>query len=781
VVVRPLGSDQPTIPAPAAERLAHLPGVVTTLPEVDLGVDVLVPGTLSSTRNLTGFGELLRGANWGGSALDSVPLVAGRIPAPGANELVMPTRVVQLLGAHLGQRLLVRYHGAAPQAFNLVGMAGGGGAELLDSGATSFTSLAPALVLGGSHGLSQVQVELARGVDPKRWVVANSVDLGPSLQASVASNTFNFAAGGIKLVSGALSGVAAIALFVGMFLIYLTMSTRVLERTRMFGLLYAMGTTRRQIRRTVLGEAVGIGLVGSAIGVVVGLIIGVGLVLMTPNMVGAVPTKVVVPLVAIPTSVLAGLLMVVLGALAPARRAARLSPVEALKADHEPPRSASKWWIAGAALMALAIASRATAGTHPNVLFLAVTSSLLGAVLVVPALLPAVAAVVGWLTRRLSPVVGSIAVLHLSKERNRSAYTLSLVMVVMAMGLAVSSGVRSVADVLQRESDAQLRADVRIFGVEQPADLAAVRSSPGISAATAFFRAPPGDYLAARPDATTSMEVIDPSTYFRTNGFAFTAGTSTGAEKALAAGTGVLVPTYVAAALHLTVGSPIILRTQAGPHRFSVSGVYIDMINSPGLVLSYPEAQTYYGTSGISEVDATIAPGAKLASVMKTLEPTVAKRDGLFGWQPMDRLRALVKQNVDAISRMLSAILAVAAGIGFLGLANTLVMSVITRTREIGLLQALGTDRRGVGLMVLTETSVLCGSAFALALALGELLNYVIGSSSQSVMQVPAATHYPWGFVPVIAVLSVIAAVTASVPPLRRSLRLAPSLALRVD
>ncbi|HZU71754.1 MAG TPA: ABC transporter permease [Acidimicrobiales bacterium] len=781
VLVRPLSTDRAGLDPALAPRIERLAGVNAIQPEMQLAVEVdnPAPGPIGVPR---GLGEELRGADWGSTTLDSIPLVAGRLPSTGAEEIVLPSAAAARIGVSVGTPVVVHFMTSTAR-MTVVGLAGGGGPELADPGYTAFAPMAPARALGGpSTGLADIQVGLASGVDPTTWVHRHSGELGPGVQAVVSANAYSDSADTLRALGGALDGTAGVALFVGMFLVYLTMSTRVLERTRTLGLMYALGTSRRQVVGMVLAEAVAIGLVGSAIGVLVGFAVGAGLVHMTPNLIGSVPNHTTVPLVQIPLSILAGLGMVVIGALVPARRAGRLSPVEALKADHEPDRRRSPWWIAGAAVIAAGLALRPEAGLHPSIVLLAVGLILLGAVLVVPALLRPLATVVGRLTRRASPVIGSIAVLHLSRERNRSAYTLSLVMVVMAMALAVASGVTSIRSVLDREARAQLVADVRIFGIQTPAGLALVRQTPGVAASTAIYRVPSGDYLAARPTQSSFMQLIDPTTYFSAGGFAFTSGDARSARAALQAGNGVLVPTSIAHLLNLQAGSPIELETALGPRPFVVGGVFISQINSPGLVLSYAEGQTYYNASGISEVDAVVQPGTNVAVLASTLNQKMIDRVGYgIGWQTMAQLRAMVDQNINAIAGMLMAVLGVAGGIGLLGLANTLVMSVISRTREIGLLQALGTDRRGIGLMVLTETATLCGAAFVLSLVLAALLNGIVDDATLSTLAVRSPSPYPWSFVPVVAVVSAVAALAASVPPIRRSLRLSPALALRVD
>src|SRR5439155_4715315 len=347
---------------------------------------------------------------------------------------------------------------------------------------------------------------------------------------------------------------AAITLFVGAFLIYLTLSMAVIERTRMYGTLRALGATSRQVRRVVMREAIALG----AVSIVVGLLVGLGLAVGLLALVGKLfqldlPGLQITP-GAVIGSVVVGATVTALSALIPARRAGRLAPIEAMKGDYARDTRLGRMWIFGAVVLVLSVAL--FLGSDSPAASSAVIGILLGAVLLVPLLLRPVSQLLGRLTNRMARGVGEVAVLHLAKERSRSAYTLALVMVVLGMLFATGGLFLSIRSGLGEIIDRQFGADV--FAQPRTPDdgtlQAKLASAKGVARVTPIRFGITTAFDSKGKRHEIFVRTIEPDSYFAVSSFFWKNGDDGDAKAALVKGGSILVAGQVARELDVKVG-----------------------------------------------------------------------------------------------------------------------------------------------------------------------------------------------------------------------------------
>ena len=265
-----------------------------------------------------------------------------------------------------------------------------------------------------------------------------------------------------------------------------------------------------------------------------------------------------------------GVVTAVVSALVPARRASVVDPVAAMRGDHRAGARLSRWWIGGAIALP---AGAALSLRFPTLTLAPVTATLIvvGAVLLVPPLLKPVARALGTVTTRLSPG-GRIPVMHLVKERSRSAYTLALIMVVLAMAYSLQAASLSMHDSVDEVFAKQYRTDLVATGFIDPFtadEIGGIGHLPGVDRVTALGFVP-----GRVADRGTNVVVIDPTSYFSMLSFAWREGDDASAAAALERGGAALVPADLAARAGVHRGDMMLLTTAAGPRRVLVAGTF---------------------------------------------------------------------------------------------------------------------------------------------------------------------------------------------------------------
>ena len=764
VSIDPVGTYGAELPEDTVARAAALPGVRRASGTVWFAVSR--PGSEEEL--------FVRGGHSvdGGLAAESPekPLrIRGRDPAPGADEVSLTAPRARALGVDLGGTLDVTTP-AGPARLAVVRIV-----EDFDDDA-GFTSVETARRLAGRGGFQNVHVELGSGVAVEEWRAEHAAAFGPGARLDVSSGA-NFR-GAIGVVQAAFRGLAVLGAFVGGFLIFLTLSTMVVERTSTWGVLRAVGASRRGVVRAVLGEAFAIGVVATVAGLALGSFLGTVLMRFTSRLYGLGNGGVVITPGAVVAGVAIGMLVPLVAAYVPARRAAHAEPVDAMRVRHETAATAGRGWILGLVVFAaglLVARGTGTAGVQAAPLLL-----LLGAVLVVPVLVTPIGRVAGRLVARLAPGTGRAAVNHLVRDRKRSGYTLALVMVVAAMVVAVGGVQGSIVEAMHDGFRIRYRSDVtvtRYNGIDD-ATLAAIRGAPGVAAATSYRF---GEVAVAEPVAReVGLIAIDPSTFFAIQDLPWSTVSPEQGRAALGRGE-VVVPDAFADEAGLEVGDELVLPAVDGTVRtLRVGGRYATPEPGTRLIVTEPVAAEMLGPGQPLAIEVKAAEGTSAESLAAAIRTATAASGGL-------QISTTVAREADAAERIeqnfrpFLAVVLLAGIVGVLGLANTLAMSVIRRTRELGVLRAVGVGRRDLGRMVLVESATLAVVALVLGLPLGQLLASSLLRTTSRALGFSVDLAVPWSLLPVVIAVTLLMAAVAAIGPARRVARLDPVAALRFE
>lgn len=572
---------------------------------------------------------------------------------------------------------------------------------------------------------------------------------------------------------------AGVSLFIGSFLIVNTFTMLVTRRTREIALLRAIGASRRQVVRSVLWEALLVGLAASAAGFVLGL----GFASALPDVLGTstdpLPRG---PLVISPRSVVAalgvGVGVTVLAAWLPSRRAAKIAPVEAMRTAEQPP-SATRSRIramAGLALLVLGAGWLVSLAGAKDASEENLQDAMLGCALLLIAMIvlaPLLAAPVIRLTGRLTGrfgIIGRLARENALRDPRRTAATASALMISTALvaGLAVIGN--STGQALDRQAAAGLGADYVIStrttttGVD-PAAVQRVAATSGVRTASAVT-----DSTLFTGGSVRNISGVDP----RTVGAVMKLDFVSGSAKDLGPGR-IAVSSTVAREIGVSAGGRINagMGRNQGFTKYTVVGVYKDNpIAQDALGARTEVAENSFKPGSVQRILVRTDNGAASKTTERRLRTAVGNNPLL---KVQDR-RELVREAAGTTSDLLTlmyGLLAIGVVIASLGIVNTLAMSVAERTREIGALRALGMDRAGVRRMIRLESVTVAAFGTLLGLAGGLFSAWAVSSLANGAMEQYSLAP-PWGTLLLICLVSLAIGAVAAAVPARRAAALSP-------
>jgi putative ABC transport system permease protein len=544
---------------------------------------------------------------------------------------------------------------------------------------------------------------------------------------------------------------STLALFVGAFLIYNTFSMTVLERTRELGLLRALGATRGRVLRLLLAEALVMGVLGSALGVILGLGLAHSLrdVLTAYSSVEVVAFQ--VPTEGLFLAVGVGIVVTVLAALRPVWRASRVPPVEALR-----PRAATgergvaprRIWI-GLGVMVLASVALFLPmdnSLRVSVIYVSTLALLGGGAFLSPVL-------VRPLERVLRPLLrpwgheGLLGSANVRRDLGRTALTASALMMGLTMVVGFGAFTASAMADIQRYTDS-FNVDLFVYAprplrlhlADQLATVEGVERVMPFNFIPTERVPPPHDPNGDRDVLTYSAIDVD---WYDEMPMLFAAGQGDPRPMLdrLAQGDAVFISTVLAERYGLGKGDTIRLRTPTGEHDFLVAGVAINYAsNGLGVFGPWEDARRYFRARHASNFDLRIAPGASVQEVGQRIEERFGKRYHLQV-ETLEEFQERVLAYSEETMRYLDLFVLIGLIIAALGVLNTLLVNVLERVREIGILRGLGMTRGQVIKMILAEAGVMGGIGGLLGVFLGIYLSRVFVDMGNTL------AGYEWGYV----------------------------------
>lgn len=719
----------------------------------------------------------------GAPDLSGAETVAGRDPRSG-NELVVDKSFAERKGLEVGERINVSTQTGLTE-FEMVGLVEfEGGLEYGGQGFGSVPIETGRKLFDQPSGYGEIGIALEPGanIDDVRNDLESLIDEGTEVRTpSDVSDDINSQLQGFNIM---LYFFSAMSLFVGGFLILNSFNMTVAQRMREIGMLRTLGGSRGMIVRMFLLEAVLLGLLGSVLGILLGLLLTQLLVEMVASF-GLGIGSVKFPPYAFVVAPVLGIAATLFGALRPALRAGRVPPIEAVLAEHRAkPLKLGRRVTAGSVLVALGLAgvfTLASSSSAPTPVVLAGAFGVLflfsGVIMLGPIVVPAIVRVLSWPVRKVTPIEGRLAADSSRANPLRTASTASGLMIGIAMVAAIGSLGSSFIGSIENDLERELKTDFTV----QPAAFNGGGPQSTISSQAA-------DQIAALPGAKQVSGIrgiwmttgygenwmamgIDPETHADFAAPEYEADAVDDVDAALAAGS-VTIPQALAESKKTAVGDSIELKGPRSTQKLKVAALQKgNSQEASSIVMSNETFLEIYGLDSYTQILVLAESEAARPGLQKELDALLKREYPSFEALSNEQVKQQVKDQINQIFSIFYVIMAVAIIVSLLGVVNTLLMNVLERTREIGVLRAIGSGRWQVRRVIMAESLLLTQAGAVLGVVVGMALGYAfvrgIAATTDGV-----AFHPPIGVIIAVALLAVIFGVIAALLPARRAAKM---------
>jgi putative ABC transport system permease protein len=760
---------------------AQRPRVDATLVRAVTGV----PGVRAAEGNVFDYAQLVNeqgkavgkaesayGLNWNQvGALNPFTLVAGR--APQADDEV----VINKAGADqgnfaVGDSATVLVH-AGPQRLRIVGVVKFGTADSIASGnGVLFTQAAAQRLMAEPGKFDDISVVADQGVSQEQLRDRLAVALpGADVvtgKAIVAENDRTIKKE-LKSLNEVLLAFALIALFVGSFIIYNTFSILVAQRGKEMALLRAIGASRRQVLGSVLLEAVVVGLIAALLGVAAGVGVAVGLRALLSGFGIEIPAGgIVLAPRTVLVSLLTGVLVSAASAVLPARKAAKAPPIAAMRdLAHDSSGWSRRRVVIGAAVTGAGVTALSLGllldPKRKVLVGLGAAAIFVGVAVLGPVIARPMSRLIGAPLPALKGMPGTLAKENAVRNPKRTSATAAALMIGVSLVAFIAIFGSSTKKSLTADTDKTFTSDFLIdtgsFAALSPelakrlARLPEVEAASGVRSNTAEI-----------DGAVSDLVAVDPASYGRIAHPGITKGRLEDLDA-----DGIAVLDTVAGAKGWSVGEEVRARfAETGEQRLTVAAIFSDKQQvGSSYLLGLPAHDANFtdrldGKVLVKRAEG-VSPGTARAAVERVTAdyPTARLQD-------RSEYKRAQSAEVDKELGLLYVLLALAVLIALLGIANTLALSVFERTRELGLLRAIGMARRQVRAMVRWESVIIALFGTCMGLVIGLFFSWAM------VKAVPdqAALTVPLGQLAAGTLLAALAGVIAAILPARRAARL---------
>ncbi|MBK5232696.1 MAG: ABC transporter permease [Thermoleophilia bacterium] len=719
--------------------------------------------------------------------LESLDLVEGKFPT-GPHDVSLDQAAAERADLKIGDRMQLVGTGKATP-FRIVGLTQLGGASF---GGTSIAQvlLPVAQKVTGKQGeFDQISVQAESGVSPdelKQRVIdalppSAKDDLLVETGAENAQRNSDDIRDSLSFLNIALLAFAAISLFVGSFVIFNVFSITVAQRTREFGMLRTLGANRRQILRTVLIEGFLIGLFASIVGILVGLGLAKGLSAILKGIGAALPTKaLVIEPRTIIVSLVIGIGVTLVASLIPALRSTRVPPIAALSENIVIAGKNRVWLrgiiaavltIGGLALIASVLVSGSGGGNAALTMGAGAICVVVAISIFSPQLVRPMASAIGAPLEKIGGLTGRLARENSQRNPSRTAVTAAALMIGLALVSFVTIFASGLNSSVTKVIDEDMKGEIVLQGPGgfTPIPIASVREAgkvKGVEDASGISFS----QVKVTGGGSKSLSSVEPDTINQVMNIEFDQGSTedltdlTGGE--------VIISEDLAKKAGVGVGDQIeVLSQTAKKPKLTVTAVMasgnLDLLGD--LVVTQNEMIRTFGVDTSFYALLKTDPGEDVDAVQQRVETDLEKSFPTVDVLNQEELKDSQKAQVNQLLAMIYVLLALAVVVSLVGIVVTLILSVYERTRELGMLRAVGMSRRQVKRMVRYEAVITAVLGAIAGLILGIIFAFLLGIPLESE---GFALSYPIPTLFAILVLTAIAGVLAAIYPARKAAKL---------
>jgi putative ABC transport system permease protein len=743
-------------------------------------------------------GNALTTSNGAPSLLLSVPsarfrssiLVRGHWPH--GRQLVVDKGFFTRRHLHIGQ--VVRLAAAIPaERFTIVGVIKFGNVSSLGGAVLLEVDLATAQHLTNKQGhFDQISVIGDSGISQTALVAHLKPRIPPALRPTVAVKTAAQNAEdrtaqigtALNFLTIALLAFAGIAIFVGAFIIFNTFSITVAQRTREFGLLRTLGATRLQVMISVVLEALLIGFLASLVGLLAGFGIAQGLNAIFKAVGADLPnTGMVIETRTVVVSLLVGTIITVVSGLWPAIRATRVPPIAALREGAQLPRGRfarfAPYAAVGLVVLGVLILARGvlgsfgSTGSRLTTIGFGAVLLFLGTAMVSPQLVRPIAAVVGWPIERFTTITGRLARENTVRNPSRTAVTAAALMIGLALvgfvTILAAELKTSTNDAINRELAGQIVVEASQGQIPQAVARVITRvTGVGVVSAVKSDASRVTSRRRRGRRSGSTVTGIQPATFGQVYHLEWTHG-SDAALRSLGPRDALVADSF-ASSHNLHVGSTFVETSSVGKTAtFTVTGIFKASQLLDPVVIRYDTMRTLWKlrTDVIDLLN--VAPGQKVDVVKTRLTRFLKTTFPAAQVQSQQDIKNQATQSVNQLLYLIYVLLAMSVLVSLFGIINTLILSIYERTREIGMLRAIGTTRSQIRWTVTWESVITAIIGAVLGLVLGIVLAVLVTSGLKS-----EGIEYaiPVGSLLIWLLFAIVFGVAASIYPAVRAARL---------